>query len=94
MSTRPNGKPHVPAGLRRDQRLQVSVTSRDLADLERIGEAWKVPASTALYFLAAGRLAELRGEAMQTAGGDLVLAVSRYLASVSQAPEDGASEPE
>jgi hypothetical protein len=41
-----------------------------------------VPASTAFYFLAAGRLAELRGEALQSAGGDLVRVVSEYLAGI------------
>lgn len=58
------------------------MTERDHADLQRIGTAWGVPASTAFYFLAAGRLAELRGEALQSAGGDLVRVVSAYLASL------------
>ena len=62
--------------------MQVTCTARDLSDLERIGASWGVPASTAFYFLAAGRLAELRGEALQSAGGDLVRIVSEYLAAI------------
>jgi len=58
------------------------MTARDLADLERIGAAWGVPASTAFYFLAAGRLAELRGETLASAGGDLVRIVSEWLAGL------------
>lgn len=77
-------KPPIPPEMRRTERLQVTVTRRDLADLKRIAAAWSSEAqtiapSTALYFLAAGRLAELRGEALGS-GGDLVTHVSRWLA--------------
>lgn len=89
-----NGKRRIPDSLKRTERMQVTVSARDLADLERIGDAWQVPASTALWALAAGRLAELRGERMTMAGGDLVKAVSRYLAGVGQDEGDLAEDPE
>jgi len=81
-ASKPFGRAPLPSGLRRSVRMQVTCTERDLADLQRIGERWGVPASTAFYFLAAGRLAELRGEALQSAGGDLVRVVSDWLAGL------------
>jgi len=77
-----SGRKRTPAPLQRTERLQVTVTRRDLADLERIGKAWEVPASTALAFLCMGTLADLRGEPLQAAGGDLAKAVGRYLAGL------------
>jgi hypothetical protein len=76
---RQNGRHPIPPALRRTVRYQITVTERDAADLERIGEAWGVPAVTALYFLAAGRLAELRGETLSSSGGDLVRVVGEWL---------------
>ncbi len=88
----PGGRQPLPPALRRDERLQVTVTKRDLADLQRIGGAWDVPATTALYFLAAGKLAELRGEALASAGGDLVQTVSRWLQGIDARPAAGGRE--
>jgi len=86
------GRKRTPAPLQRTERLQVTVTPRDLADLQRIGKAWDVPASTALAFLCMGCLADLRGEPLALAGGDLAKAVGRYLANVgggdAEAPSD------
>ena len=73
------GRPALPASIRRSERLQVQVTPRDMADLRRIGEAWGVPAATACYFIMAARLAELRGEGLDSMGGDWMASLGAWL---------------
>lgn len=77
---RPGGRPGIPKLLRRTERLQVSVSPRDLADFQRIGAEWEVPASVVMWALACDRLATLRGEALALVGGDLPGMVTARLA--------------
>ena len=77
-------RPEV-ASLRRPHRLQVSVDSLTLEDLDAIGEEWRCPASVVVYWLVRGLLSELRREPSGVAGTDQVERVSRWL--VGRFPE-------